>query len=280
MGLVDKWLGSLPAKAELYRDRLKKLDAEIAKRRSTRKGLLLSKIQAIFDEVLREGTGGGIDEDVLAEIKQVFQQRDAALVAERDQVAALLRDAEAQQGRVDEVLATIEKRPFGMESFTPERRRDLLDLLGVRVQVVGGEQRSRKGAVDPLTEWHRESGTLVPLTLSDDAWAVVEPLLPMGRSKLDHRASVGVILHKLRTATRWADIEVPGGGAWMNLYRLATRWHKDGHREAAIRALKDEGGVPVPGHGLPAMLLTSAFSPVPEIEAGKRNGSEVQAQPV
>jgi transposase len=58
------------------------------------------------------------------------------------------------------------------------------------------------------------------------------------------------ILWKLRTAARWSDLEV-SGNHWSAVRRRAESWRTSGAWEAAMEALKDSGGVPVP----PLMVL-------------------------
>ncbi|WP_369395243.1 transposase [Streptomyces sp. CG1] len=138
-----------------------------------------------------------------------------------------------------------------MDSFTPTQRQDLLGLLDIRVQVTGKGQSRRKGIADPLTEWHRETGTLVPLKISDQEWETVDAVLPDSRQNwTPKRDMFDAILWKLRTAARWNEVEV-SGNSWSAVRRRAEGWRTSGAWEAAMEALKGAGGVPVP----PLMVL-------------------------
>ncbi|MER7570658.1 recombinase family protein [Streptomyces sp. NPDC126514] len=249
--LAAKLLGAIPARAETYRKSLAELDAQIEKKRASRKGQLLAKLTRLFEDEMGEGAGDGIDEDTVREVKQALQAKEGELTAERDRVARWLREAEEQQERADEIVALVEEQATEMDSFTPAQRRDLLDLLDIRVQVTGKGQSHRKGIADPLTEWHRETGTLVPLKTGDAEWATVDALLPESRqNRTPKREMFDAITRKLRTAARWSDVEV-SGNSWSAARRRADAWRTSGAWEAAMEALEGAGGVPVP----PLMVL-------------------------
>ncbi|MFF3453278.1 recombinase family protein [Streptomyces sp. NPDC002730] len=260
--LAAKWLGSIPARAESYRKRLAELDAQIEKKRSSRKGQILAKLTALFEDELGEGAGDEIDEETIKEVKQALKQKEDELTEERERVARWLREAEEQEKRADEIIAIVETQAPSMESFTVAQRRELLDLLDVHVEVIGKGQPRRKGIADPLTEWHRETGTLVPMKLTDEAWETVAPLLPASRQQgAPVREVFDAISWKLRTAAKWSEVEV-SKGAWSAVYRRAEAWRTGGQWEAATAALRWSGGVPVPPLMLlPPMVVTGSISP-------------------
>ncbi|KIZ14390.1 hypothetical protein SNA_35445 [Streptomyces natalensis ATCC 27448] len=260
--LAAKWLGSIPARAESYRKRLAELDAEIAKKKASRKSQLLAKITALFEEELGEGAGDALDEDTIAEVKQALQQKEDELHQERERVARWLEEAEQQQKRADEIIQIVETQAPSMESFTVEQRRELLDLLDIRIKVTGKGQPRRKGIADPLAEWHRETGTLIPLDITDEDWARVDDLLPGSRQqRAPKREMFAAILWKLRTASRWNEVEV-SGNSWSAVRRRAEAWRTEGHWEAAMEALKSCEGVPAPPLlVLPPMEVTGSIDP-------------------
>ncbi|MFI2036641.1 recombinase family protein [Streptomyces bottropensis] len=260
--LAGKWLGAIPARAETYRKRLAQLDAQIEKRRVGRKGRLLERLTQLFEDELGGDTGDDIDEDTIREVKQALQSKEAELTAERERVARWLSEAEAQQKRADEIVALVEEQATALDSFTSTQCRDLLDLLDVRVQVTGKGQPHRKGIVDPLTEWHRVTGTLVPLKISDEEWVTLDAILPDSRQNWTPKREIfEAILWKLRTAARWNQVEV-SGNAWNAVRRRAEAWRTSGAWSAAMEALSGSGGVPVPQLMiLPPMEVTGSIDP-------------------
>lgn len=232
--LAGKWLGAIPARAETYRNRLAELDAQIEKRRARRKGQLLEKLAQLFEDELGEGAGDGIDEDTVREVKQALQSKEDELITERERMARWLSEAEAQRQRADEIIALVEERATALDSFTTAQCRDLLDLLDVRVHVTGKGQPHRKGLAEPLTEWHRETGTLVPVKISAEEWDAVDAVLPDSRqNRTPKREIFDAILWKLRTAARWSDVEV-SGNSWSAVRRRAEGWRVSGAWQAAM----------------------------------------------
>ncbi|MHA5049206.1 transposase [Streptomyces sp. SD15] len=248
--LAAKWLGAIPARAETYRERLAELDAQIEKKKASRKGQLIEKLTQLFEDELGEGAGDGLDGDTIREVKQALQAKEDELTAERDRVARWLREAEDQQQWAGEIVALVEEQATEMDSFTPAQRRELLELLDIRVQVMGKGQPRRRGIADPLTEWHRETGMLVPLKITDEEWARTDAVLPDSRQNwTPKREMFEAILWKLRTAARWSEVQV-SGNSWSAVRRRAEVWRISGAWETAM-ALKGSGGVPVP----PLMVL-------------------------
>lgn len=260
--LAAKWLGAIRARAETYRKRLAELDAQIEKKKSSREGQLLAKLTQFFEDELGEGGGDEIDEDTIREVKQALQAKEDELIAERERMARWLREAEEQQQRADEIVALVEEQATAMNSFTAAQRRGLLDLLDIRVQVTGKGQPRRKGIADPLTEWHRETGTLVPIKISDEEWETADAALPDSRQNwTPKREMFEAILWKLRTAARWSEVEVSGNSS-SAARRRAESWRISGAWEAAMETLKGSGGVPVPPlMVLPPMEVTGSIDP-------------------
>jgi transposase len=68
--------------------------------------------------------------------------------------------------------------------------------------------------------------------ISDDFWAVVEPLLPVagvrrGRPWADHRTVLEGICWRYRTGSPWRDLP-PEFGPWQTVWKRHFRWSKDG----------------------------------------------------
>ena len=68
--------------------------------------------------------------------------------------------------------------------------------------------------------------------LSDAQWAVLEPLLPVGRKpgrppKWSKRQLIDGIRWRTRVGSPWRDVP-PGYRAWQTVYGLFRRWQRDG----------------------------------------------------
>jgi transposase len=66
--------------------------------------------------------------------------------------------------------------------------------------------------------------------LSDQAWASIEPHLPLGlpgKRRVDDRRVISSILHVLKTGCRWRDVP-PAYGPPTTVYNRFTRWSARG----------------------------------------------------
>ena len=67
--------------------------------------------------------------------------------------------------------------------------------------------------------------------LTDQAWAVIGPLLPPNRRSggqwADHRRTINGILWRLRTGAPWRDVP-ERYGPWQTCYERFRRWQQDG----------------------------------------------------
>jgi transposase len=77
--------------------------------------------------------------------------------------------------------------------------------------------------------------------ISDEAWAVIEPLLPraVGRSRpwLDHRMVIEGVAWRFRTGAPWRDLP-PQFGPWNTVFKRFDRWAKDGTWAAILTAVQ------------------------------------------
>lgn len=83
--------------------------------------------------------------------------------------------------------------------------------------------------------------------LTDAAWAVLEPLLPVavtGRRALNRRVQINGIRWRIRVGCPWRDVP-ERFGPWQSLYRVFRAWQRDGTWQAIVERLQtlaDAGG--------------------------------------
>jgi|GEM_PF-1561352 len=92
------------------------------------------------------------------------------------------------------------------------------------------------------------------MSLTDEQWAVVQPLLPppspalRGRPPIEDRLILDSILWKLRTASPWYDLS-PGYPSHQTCYRRYCRWRKQGILSSILTALdhdlRDRAGLDI-----------------------------------
>jgi transposase len=79
--------------------------------------------------------------------------------------------------------------------------------------------------------------------IGDEAWAVIEPLLPAnrrGRRRVDDRRVLSGIVHALQSGCRWRDCP-PDYGPYMTIYCRLSRWHRDHLWHKLAGALAEAG---------------------------------------
>ena len=89
--------------------------------------------------------------------------------------------------------------------------------------------------------------------VSDDLWALIEPLMPSGvrrgRPWNDHRLMLEGIIWRFRTGSPWRDLP-EYFGAWQTVAERHLRWSTDGTYGrifAAIQVDLDDAGVELLG---------------------------------
>ncbi|MFF3895328.1 transposase [Streptomyces sp. NPDC001812] len=119
----------------------------------------------------------------------------------------------------------------------------------------------------PFEGWFEERGLLVPPELTDDDWQRVEACFPVPRKKtriVPPRVAFEASLYKVRHGLQWKDLpeEVLQGHRPNSVYQRVLGYLKDGSWGAAVRALGDYEGTPVPPlYVLPDLDITGAFDP-------------------
>ena len=76
--------------------------------------------------------------------------------------------------------------------------------------------------------------------VSDEQWALIEPLLPRqkrGGKWNDHRTTFNGMLWVLRTGAPWRDLP-ERYGKWASVYHRFNRWRQDGTIERVLKALR------------------------------------------
>jgi transposase len=115
--------------------------------------------------------------------------------------------------------------------------------------------------------------------VSDEFWAVVEPLLPVPRAKAgrpwaDHRQMLEGICWRYRTGSPWRD--VPGRfGPWQTVWKRHFRWSTDGTYRQILAAVQDAGlfGGDEPGNVEQLLSVDSTVVRAHQHSAGARKDS-------
>jgi DNA invertase Pin-like site-specific DNA recombinase/transposase len=190
--------------------------------RSKRRGLDRQATQEAIKRATREL------EEELASLEDL--QREAiAWQAEMDDTAARAQDLQ----RLSEIAQA------HLHSMDARQREDVIDLLNLKVTILGPATRRKTRKDDLISDWFRERERVVP-TLTDAAWAVAERVIhkPKGRRASNPRALVDAILTKARTGCAWKSLE------YGNVASIFKRWYGNGTWEELMDALADFPGTP------------------------------------
>lgn len=262
-GLVDEWLGSVPERAQSYRVRLREIDVKLnVLRHSRRKKIAM--LVATLDE------DDEMDQTLIDELKNEIANKEKELREEQERITEWLEDAEHKEGRADSMRAAIERVSDNVQDLEDVEKKQLLELLQVRVQVVGDGKSGRAGgSKDPMLEWHREKGVAIPLSVSDSQWERIGGILAGGRKpKPEDRPCFEMLLEKLRHDKGWHDYdhdERMDGKGWGFFYRLARRWFTSGMYASALESLGPYQGTAAPdGYTLPPMKIYGVIDDFPE----------------
>lgn len=81
--------------------------------------------------------------------------------------------------------------------------------------------------------------------VSDEFWAIVEPLLPSSRGRrgrpwADHRVMLEGICWRYRTGSPWRDLPAEFG-PWQTVWKRHFRWSTDGTYQLIMDAVQDAG---------------------------------------
>jgi transposase len=113
------------------------------------------------------------------------------------------------------------------------RSTDAIQVVFKRIRACLTKLRGRFGCDEGMHDRH---------DLSDQHWAVLEPLLPVertgrrGRPWIPHRQVVNGVLWRTRTGAPWRDLP-SGYGVWQTVYGRHRTWSADGTWERLLREL-------------------------------------------
>ncbi|MCM2412575.1 recombinase family protein [Streptomyces sp. RKAG290] len=197
----------------------------------------MAVINAVVSSV---GSQEAADQTVNALVEEVAQLR--ALQAE---ARAWQEEGEAEHRQAEE-LRKWAMAPIGrLRDLGLERQLKLLALWDVRVQIIGTRSRSIAGRPCSLNKWFTEHGVLVPRSLTDAAWAKIEPLMPGSARVQPYRQLVDAILYKARTGVRWCDLPERFGNH-STIHTRCSRWVASGLWSLIMGKLDSSDGQQLP----------------------------------
>lgn len=198
----------------------------VAARQAAKRGLIGEEAEASVEAALKP---------LEQELAGLERLRSEALNWQREVDQAKQRAADFER------LAQAARR--NLADLTPELKAELIDLLEVEAEVIRAVPR-QQGVPCQIAGWFVENQRGVP-ELTDEAWALVEPLLRPKRSDaLPVRPKLEAILFKARTGCRYEDL--PGEyGSYRTIRTQAQRWVRSGVWDSLMDCLESVPAAPV-----------------------------------
>ena len=254
--LAAEWVDSQAGADVDHAARVAELDAQIAERSAT-----LTRTAADY---MRAGVA---PELVKAATDELGAELDA-LKRERDDAARWQAQAAAAGNRAADLEALAMGARERLADLDPDERAEVLELLDVRVTVVGPVPQPQIGTPCSLSRWFIDNDRLVPPELCDHAWALVAPIVDEWEADrpthsgtmLDGRAVLNAVFHKARTRCTWREIpERYGNGN--SIHTRFKRWDADGTWARIMDALPNVGTPHLGMVGLPPVRIEGRVDP-------------------
>lgn len=232
--LAEEYVSSVPDRSVELAARIKKLEESVDRQQNT-----------IVDSMVTFAKIGATPEQQTQALAKLNRELEVDLNMRNAVQAELEIHRNARQKAAD-LVEVVNAARMRYTAWPMEVRRELVELLDVRVTVTGPSPARRKGYPCAVRDMFERSGLNVPDTaLTDEQWALVEPLMPpkhgrTGRSKLD------LIFMKVRENIPWRELPVEDYSdlkQWESVFTTAKKWARDGLLEQILKAMGDyEGG--------------------------------------
>lgn len=235
--MAKDWMDITTASKVDHVARIAQLDQKIAEQRQ----VLNISMSVAARQATRDGLEGDEAESFVEAAIAPLSEDLSQLTRQRDEAVAWQRDAEQATQRLQDLDRLARMARENLQGFTPEEKAEACSLMELQAKVVRADRR-RVGQVCRITDWFASRGRVVP-TLTDEAWALVEPLLKGRRGSAPRRPALEGLLRKATTGDRFQDLEVEGFTS-TNLQNLSYRWLQSGAWDEAMELLKDLPGEP------------------------------------
>lgn len=230
--MAAEWVGMVAGQESNHVDRIADLDRQIKERE-----------QAITTTVTDYAKAGLPAVAVAAATRALIEELEQ-LQAMRKEATAWLEETEAAEHRAKDLAALATVACERLADMGPAHQAEVLGLLDVRVTITGPVPRPRVGLACSMAEWFKGSGRLVPDELTDEAWAMVEPIVkawvPPNHRMHPGRLMLDAMFYKARTGCLWEHLP-ERFGLWKGIHSRYKTWRNCGVWDEIMAALPDTG---------------------------------------
>lgn len=254
--LVEEHVGSTRNRNVDFASRIAELDQQI---KTLRRTISITTAMTVRQAV-ESGAEDSEAESQAAEAVRPLQSELKELEGLRNEAAAWQQEVSEAGQRAKDLQALARTAHHRLERLTPAQQAEFLALLEIKVTITGEVPQGRQGSPCSLTRWFHEAKRTVP-TLTDEAWAKVEPLMTVQYRTLQPRLILEGLLYKARTGCRWAELPSEYGSQ-RGIQTQLNRWQRSGLWEEIMDALEGVPGTPAFSQDLtPPMVLTGELVP-------------------
>ncbi|MFH9297372.1 recombinase family protein [Streptomyces sp. NPDC017520] len=234
--MATEWVGVLPGEKEKYQQRA----TEFATRVAVQEDLIHRKVP----EYLR----AGVDPVVLKASVKEMQQELEEFRKQKGFAEQWLEAFTEYERQAHNLVAVANNARECLDNMTLEERGEIFGMFDIRVAPGAMENTAKPGVKCAVSQWHWETGTLVPPDPTDEEWESVLAVLRtffQGRAKrhftteCDIRAQFRGMLHRLRRGLAWNDMPL----TWGPIDAMRTRqlkWWQKGAWPEVMQALGAE----------------------------------------
>lgn len=237
-GLLQDFVGTVPDERSQYTDRVAEFDRQITEQ------------ERAIDKVVQSFAVLGLDPETAKRNIKTLQDELASIKKVRETAAKQLVALEDVQSYAENMERLIKLAQERAELLDADIQREILELLGIRVQLLGPVPGHIIGKACKIHEWFRATGISVPLGVSDAQWERIAEVLKASERTTPKtlqaaRLSLELGFRKARTGEMWKDLEVELAG--MHQSTAVTRFKRwmDGETwPKIIEAMGEYEGVP------------------------------------
>lgn len=230
--MATEWLGMAAGEQTNHADRIAELDRQISER------------EKAITTTVTEYAKAGLPVVALEAATRAMTEELGQLQSMRAEATAWMEETEAAEQRAKDLQALATAARTRLADMDPSEQAEVLALLDVRVTITGPVPKTKVGLVCSMTDWFKANDRLVPGELTDEAWALVEPVIkawePPHHRLRDGRVLLNAMFYKARHGVRWADLP-ERFGAWTGIHTRYKTWANNGVWEQLLSALPNEG---------------------------------------
>ncbi|WP_369392300.1 recombinase family protein [Streptomyces sp. CG1] len=268
MTLASEWIEVALGGNSAHEDRIEDLDRSIA----VQEKAIATVMGTSAKQAAEMGLEGEAAQDLVAAAVKPLAEELARLKKLKAEAVAWQMETLAAEQRARDLRALAELARTEMPNMPPEDQAGVIDLADIRVNIQGPAPVKKAVKECSVGAWFRKSDLRVPVRVTDEEWARIEPLVKKtGRGSgkktdLPLRDAVGAILWKGRTGQGWSEAAARmQRGAGKSLMSRWSRWTQDGTWGRVVAVLAGAETAPVPdvsnAVGLPDLEISGAVEP-------------------